>query len=340
MNATRAPRMSPPFSGWCFLAVMAWAMLSGGESIGRAAESAADRAKTLGDPQAPLAARIAAAVALQAQAKKFSNDDKDAAAPAVFGVITNPPEGDPVAVAWLVSRSLETVPALPVTPEVVQAMAGIVGDSARDLDVRIRAATALGQVADQAAPPNPAQTLRAIRELAIRALQAELDAADLRRLEQEFSMGSLASMTMSQTADTGFRQEGMERGGPGRGRGGFGGEDSTGVSKAECRRAAWRLAQLADAIAPAKGSKGAGLAAVEASPQEVAQELAAGIRTIALESLLAKTLPPDPNAPQAGGFDGGRGGFDGSGMVPTVFDDVIAVALEEAEDLPEIPVAE
>jgi hypothetical protein len=306
----------------------------------RAAGSPADFAATLGNPQAALAERVAAAVNLQSQARRFSDEEKTAAAPAVFGVITNPPQGDPVAVAWLMSRSLETVPALPVTPEVVQAMAGIVRDSARDLDVRIRAAAALGQVADEAAPANPAETLGAIRTLAIQALKAELDAAERRRLEQEFSMGSLASMTMSQTADPGFRQEGMERGGPGRGRGrgGFGGEDSTGVSKAECRRAAWRLAQLADAIAPAKGSKAVGLSAAVDIP--AAKELGEGIRAIALTSLLAKTLPPDPNAPQAGGLDGGRGGFDGSGMLPTVFDDVIADALEEAEDLPEIPAAE
>ncbi|MFM1903906.1 MAG: hypothetical protein RLZZ440_1806, partial [Planctomycetota bacterium] len=71
-----------------------------------------------------------------------------------------------------------------------------------------------------------------------------------------------------------------------------------------------------------------------------AKELGEGIRAIALTSLLAKTLPPDPNAPQGGGLDGGRGGLDGSGMPPTVFDDVIADALEEAEDLPEIPAAE
>lgn len=327
------------------LSLLVALMLLGGSLSAFAADSPADFAKTLGDPQAPLADRISAVVSLQSQAKKIAADPPavEAVAPAVFGVISAPPEGDPVAVAWLVSRSLEILPILPASPAVIQATAKLVADSSRDLDVRIRAAVALGQLAEKSPPSKPADLLGEIRGLAIAALQAELDAADRRRLELEFSQGSLASMSMlAASAETGgFGQEGLERGGRGRGREGFGGSDGgEGVSKAECRRAAWRLAQLADAIAPAsKGSKTGGLAAgVDGPAKATAAELAEGIRTIAIESLLAATLPPDPNAPTAGGTDGGfgRGGMDGSGMIPTAFDDVIEAALEEAEALPEI----
>jgi len=74
---------------------------------------------------------------------------------------------------------------------------------------------------------------------------------------------------------------------------------------------------------------------MEAAAKEKALALAEGIRGIALTSLLPKTLPADPNAPQAGGFEagGGRGGMDG--MVPSGFDAVIEAALEEAKALPE-----
>ena len=144
-------------------------------------------------------------------------------------------------------------------------------------------------------------------------------------------MGSLASMSLSQPAETGFRQEGF---GGRAGREGLGAEDVDSVSKAECRRAAWRLAQLADAVAPAKGSAGLAVS-MEAAAKEKALALAEGIREIAQTSLLAKTLPADPNAPQAGGFEagGGRGGMDG--MVPSGFDAVVEAALEEAKALPE-----
>lgn len=310
------------------------------------AESPADFAKTLGDPQAPLADRISAVVGLRNEAKKIAADPAaaESVAPAVFAAIAAPPDGDPVAVDWLVSRSLEILPNLPASPDVIQATAKLVADSSRDLDVRIRAAVALGQLADRSPPAKPADLLGGIRGLAIAALQAELDAADRRRLEQEFSQGSLASMSMMAASPEtgGFGQEGFERGGRGRGREGFGGSDGgEGVSKAECRRAAWRLAQLADAIAPAsKGSKAVGLAAaVDGPAKETATKLAEGIRTIALESLLAATLPASQ---QTGGGEGGfgRGGMDGLGMMPNAFDDVIAAALEEAEKLPEITAVE
>lgn len=323
------------------LSLLVALILLSGSLLASGAESPADFAKMLGDPQAPLADRISAVVSLGSQAKKIAADPAaaEAVAPAVFGVISAPPEGDPVAVAWLVSRSLELLPSLPASPDVLQATAKLVADSSRDLDVRIRAAVALGQLADTSPPAKPADLLGGIRGLAIAALQAELDAADRRRLEQEFSQGSLANMSMTAAATEtgGFGQEGFERGGRGRGREGFGGGDGgEGVSKAECRRAAWRLSQLADAIAPAKGSKAGGLAAaVDGPAKETAAALAEGIRTIAIESLLAATLPASQ---QSGGVDGGfgRGGMDGSGMVPTAFDDVIEAALEQAEKLPEL----
>lgn len=325
------------------LSVLVALMLLGCTLSASAADSPTDLAKTLADPQAPLEARIEAVVGLRDQLKKIAADPgaAEAVASAVFGVIATPPEGDAVAVAWLVSRSLEILPSLAASPDVIQATAKLVADSSRDLDVRIRAIVALGQLADRSPPTKPAELLGGIRGLAIAALEAELAAADRRRLEQEFSQGSLANMSMmAASAETGgFGQEGFERGGRGRGQGreGFGGSDGgEGVSKAECRRAAWRLAQLADAIAPAKGSKVVGLAAaVDGPAKETATALAEGIRAIAIESLLAATLP---STQQTGGFE--RGGMDGSGMIPTAFDDVIEAALEQAEELPELAPAE
>jgi len=317
----------------CRFTLLVCGLMLGAAAATAAESSPVELARVIADDQAAAGDRIAAMVNLQAQAKKIAADQQaaEAVAPAVWGVIAKPPAGDPKAVAWLVSRGLELLSALPATPDMVTTVAGIVADPSRDLDLRIRAAVALGALAPKTPPAEPADTLRAIRGLAIAALQSELDAAARRRLVTEFSMGSLASMSLSQPAETGFRQEGF---GGRAGREGLGAEDVDSVSKAECRRAAWRLVQLADAVAPAKGS--AGLAgSMEAAAKEKALVLAEGIRGIALTSLLAKTLPADPNAPQAGGFEagGGRGGMDG--MVPSGFDAVIEAALEEAKALPE-----
>ena len=317
----------------CRFTLLVCGLLLGATAATAAESSPVELARLIADDQAAAGDRIAAMVNLQAQAKKIAADQQaaEAVAPAVWGVIAKPPAGDPKAVAWLVSRGLELLPALPATPEMVTTVAGIVADPSRDLDLRIRAAVALGALAPSTPPAEPADTLAAIRSLAIASLQSELDAAARRRLETEFSMGSLASMSLSQPAETGFRQEGF---GGRAGREGLGAEDVDSVSKAECRRAAWRLAQLADAVAPAKGSAGLAVS-MEAAAKEKALALAEGIREIAQTSLLAKTLPADPNAPQAGGFEagGGRGGMDG--MVPSGFDAVIEAALEEAKALPE-----
>ena len=312
--------------------------------VSAADRSPADLAKQIANPQASLGERITALVSLGSKSKALRDDAELAqeVAPAVYQVVTAPPEGDPKAVTWLVSSGLELLPSLPVTPEVIEAVAKILTDSAQDLDLRVRAAVALGQLAPTNPPENMDDALGAIRRLAITSLQSELDTAARRRLRAEFSMGSLANMSMTQPGETAVMQEGMGRRG-GR-EGGFGGADAEGVSKAECRRAAWRLAELADAIAPAKGSKSSspGLAAALEGPnQEVANTLAEGIRVIALTSLLKQTLPPDPNDPQAtSGAAGGRGGMDGFGGVPNSFDAVIEAALEEAEALPEFSASE
>lgn len=312
----------------CRFTLLVCGLMLGAVAATAAESSPVELAKVIADEQAAAGDRIAAMVNLQAQAKKIAADQQaaEAVAPAVWGVIAKPPVGDPKAMAWLVSRGLELLPVLPVTPDMVKTVAGIVADPSRDLDVRIRAAVALGALAPKTPPAQPADTLAAIRSLAIASLQSELDEAARRRLETEFSMGSLASMNMSLPAETGLRPEGFGLRG---GREGLGAEDVDSVSQAECRRAAWRLAQLADAIASGTGTKAAGLfTGMEAADKAQAEALAEGIREIALAGLLAKTLP------SAGGNEAsGRGGMDG--MVPTGFDAVIETALEEAKALPE-----
>lgn len=312
----------------CRFTLLVCGLMLGAVAATAAESSPVELAKVIADEQAAAGDRIAAMVNLQAQAKKIAADQQaaEAVAPAVWGVIAKPPVGDPKAMAWLVSRGLELLAVLPVTPDMVKTVAGIVADPSRDLDVRIRAAVALGALAPKTPPAQPADTLAAIRSLAIASLQSELDEAARRRLETEFSMGSLASMNMSLPAETGLRPEGFGLRG---GREGLGAEDVDSVSQAECRRAAWRLAQLADAIASGTGTKAAGLfTGMEAADKAQAEALAEGIREIALAGLLAKTLP------SAGGNEAsGRGGM--AGMVPTGFDAVIETALEEAKALPE-----
>jgi len=178
----------------CRFTLLVCGLMLGAAAATAAESSPVELARLIANDQAAAGDRIAAMVNLQAQAKKIAADKQaaEAVAPAVWSVIAKPPAGDPKAVAWLVSRGLELLSALPATPEMVTTVAGIVADPSRDLDLRIRAAVALGALAPTTPLAEPADTLGAIRGLAIAALQSELDAAARRRLVTEFSMGSLA----------------------------------------------------------------------------------------------------------------------------------------------------
>jgi hypothetical protein len=149
-------------------------------------------------------------------------------------------------------------------------LAGIVEDPARATDVRVRAAAALGATANAKSEVNAAKVVEAIRGLAISALEADVMAADRRRFEQQYR--GLVSGQQS-----GFPQPGgpgpptdfgMQAGGAAM--------DQLAIPEQACRRDAWRLVALADAIAASNGTTG--LATLLGNAAGPATQLAAALR--------------------------------------------------------------
>jgi hypothetical protein len=296
--------------------------------------SAESLAKALSDPKLPLAVRMAAMTGLI----RFMTEGRADAAfakivgPAVASIVTSPPEGDPNAAAWIVGRGLELTAVTGGTPAVVAAAAAILADEKADLDLRIRAAAALGRLVKPEESPDLSAAPTQIRSLATTALKQDLAAAEARRFERQ--LRSLKDTAPAVQMDGGvplpppapggggmfgggglFGQPGM-LGTPAAG-GGLEGEqpmlpttiDKDAVPVLACRRDAWRLVTLADAIKP-EGSGGGGIAMVLGDAAAPAVELATILRReglaiheqpdeASLKAALAALAPPAEPAPEA-----------------------------------------
>ena len=246
-------------------------------------------ATATGDQQLPPAVRVAALAGLAGHVSAAAGSPEVAAVagPAVGGLVTNPPDGDPIARRWLLSRALDLLPAVTPPPAAIAAAAAILADEKADTDVRVRAAMALGKLARPAAGIDAAAAVAQIRDLVIAALAADLAAAEERRFAKK--LGSRGG------GFGGFPGEGfMPPAGPMFGGGGmfpgeFGdavtdptAEDEDAVPALACRRDAWRLYACAEAISPARS--GPGLAQLLAGDaQAAAGDLAAELRQAALD---------------------------------------------------------
>lgn len=290
-------------------------------------------AQAAADAALPLAVRIAAVNGLAghvAAAGGAAGPVAAAAAPVVAALVSAPPEGDPVAVRWLVSRALDLLPSLPPQPAAVTAAARILADAKADIDLRVRAATAVGMFATPETGIDAAAAIGQIRSLAVSALAADLDAAAARRLDRKLAgAGGLnagggpggAVPPPPPRADRPEASGGGLFGGPIGGE--LGGEDSSetvvdedAVPPLACRRNAWRLSVLADALKPAQDAAGlarlvqgdaaAAAAALATTMRQAAVELDAEPReeslTAALAAIqkIAATAGPAAGAGQAG----------------------------------------
>jgi hypothetical protein len=267
-------------------------------------------AKAVGDAKLPMAVRVAAMTGLVRQVDAGRSSDPafaKAVGPVVTNIVTQPPEGDPRAVAWLIGRCFDLAPIVGSAPQVMEAAAKVLADEKADLDLRVRAAVALGRLVKPGSAPDLTAAVAQIRELATAALAADLAEAEARRFAKQLSGATdtgttgVAGGTMTPppppSAPPGV--EGFFGGGI------FGGEPAAGggastdgqlgiqvvvdpdaVPAMACRRNAWRLVSLADALQP-EASKDAGIASVltgdAAAP---ATELATVLRAqgLAIES--------------------------------------------------------
>lgn len=218
------------------------------------------------DMRQPLEVRIAAAAGLarHAEAAKAGGDVAviaKAVGPALVPMLVGDPMTDPAAaIDWLTGRGLAIMQALgPQTgsKEALAAAARILGDGTRSVDVRVRAAAALGAAATANAGVDAARAVESVRGLTISGLEADLAAAERLRLERRVAGG---------TGQPGGQPAAAPNNEPT-------------IPTLACRRNAWRLAMCADAIDGADG--GAGLASLLGNAAAPAKELAVSLRKAA-----------------------------------------------------------
>ncbi len=255
-------------------------------------------AKAAADANLPVEVRVVAMAGLAKQIAATGEKGRAVAAPVVSGLLTSPPKGDPAAVRWLLSRALEMLPAVAPSAEAIAAVTKILADEKADTDLRVRAAVALGKLATPEAGIDAAAAIKQVRTLAVAALSADLNAAEERRFFKKISSPEAMAAGMNPAVEGGFAPppgRPMPLGGAGLFPGGefSGGEgggedglaeviDEDAVPPLACRRDAWRLFVLAEAIRPARSE--AGLAALLAEePAAAAADLASVFRKSALE---------------------------------------------------------
>jgi hypothetical protein len=246
-----------------------------------------------------------------------------AAAPVLAALVISPPEGDPAVVRWLLSRALDLLPRVPAQPQAVVAAAGILADDKADVDLRVRAAAVVGSLAQADSGIDAAAAVGHVKSLARAALAADLDAAEERRFAKKLTGSDpLAGGSSGERVGLAPPSPGP-RGQTGGGifGGQFGGELGTGGARAfvdedavptlACRRNAWRLFTLAEAIKPARDGAGlAGLLAGDAAT--AAADLASDLRQSAIDldtqpdeaTLTAAFKKLDPGAKPSGGVPG------------------------------------
>jgi hypothetical protein len=223
-------------------------------------------AAAAGDLRLPLEVRIAAAAGLvrHAEAAKAGGDlaaVAKAVGPALLPMLTGDPKTAPVAaVDWLAGRGFSIMQALGPQAgprEAVNAAARILGDASRSIDVRVRAAAALGAAATAGSGVDAARAVESVRGLATAGLEA--DFATVERLRMERRVGGGNQPPSGQPP------------------GGAAGEPT--IPTLACRRHAWRLALCADAIEGADGATG--LASLLGNDAGAAKDLAAALRKAA-----------------------------------------------------------
>lgn len=260
--------------------------------------------KAVAGTDQPTGVRIAAAVGLarhldaaRANPDALAKIAKEVVSPVVSVVKEMAAAGDGPENDWLASRCLSMLALLgPATPETAAEIMKLLESPQRSFDTRVRAALALAAVAGPQSKVDAAAAILAIEKLSVASLQSDADAAERSKLEKLFAGGGgIGGPGMSAP---GMSAPGMMPGytppeamGPPAGfgspsdpsgSGGFGqfpaAEQS--IPREVCRRAAWRLAALANAILTADGKAGLGLQAGDAAA--AAKKLAENMRGAAM----------------------------------------------------------
>jgi hypothetical protein len=285
--------------------------------------AAAVLAGAVANAELPKAVRIAACVGLarHVEATKGVADEQQRmaalAVPAIMAVLKEPAkEPTPPTVAvendWMASRCLSMLPLLgPLSPTTAVEVVRILDEGNRSINVRVRAAAALAAAAGPESKIDKASVIKSIGGLAVSALERDVAAADKLLLDRQY--GGSSGQPPPGMMPPGMMPPGMMPPGmmpPGMA------VDPTGQPVAEqlipresCRRAAWRLWVLAEAVLTDDSKRGLAVLGGEALPAAVtlaqslrraAMDLDATPLETTLRQALADLKPAAPAAPATG----------------------------------------
>lgn len=281
-------------------------------------------AGAVANAELPKAVRIAACVGLarHVEATRGAADDQQrvaaVAGPAIMAVLResspempNKSAKEQTASAaaaendWMASRCLSMLPLLgPLAPAAAAEVSRLLDDGSRSINVRVRAAAALAAAAGPESRVDKAAAIKSIGTLAITTLERDVAAADKLMLDRQFGgeTGQPMPAPMAMMPPGAFGQPGMAF-------------DASGqplvaslIPREACRRAAWRLSVLADAILTDDSKRGLAVLGGEAPPD--ALELAQSLRRASMDldatpeettlrQALAGLKPAEPAAPPA-----------------------------------------
>ena len=206
------------------------------------------------------------------------------ARPAILAIVAEKPSVDqPVVSDWLASRALSILTTVVKSSpkELATTLVGVMNDQDRSLDVRVRAAAALGATVTPKSEIQAVEATNGVTALAVDVLQLDEGILRDRRYEQQMSGGGTGGgggggggmMPMRPGMPTGMSMPGM---------GGGGVAVPQLVPDQSLRRTAWRLMTLADAMLTEDGK--AGVAALVSGDDKTASlDYAKLFRKYALE---------------------------------------------------------
>jgi len=225
--------------------------------------AAATLAQAVSNTDLPKAVRIAASVGLakHVEATKGVVEEQQRmasiAVPAIQAILKEPTTPETVVENdWMASRCLTMLQFLgPMKPATAEEVVRILDDGSRSINVRVRAAAALAAVAGPESKVDAAALIQSIRRLAVVSLERDVAAADKLLLDRQYGGG--VGQTLPGSAGIVSQDEMNAAGMP---------ADVMGqpasaqlIPREVCRRAAWRLAVLADAILTDDSKRGLAL---------------------------------------------------------------------------------
>lgn len=250
-------------------------------------------AAVAGDANVDPSVRVAAMAGLvrHADVAKRTGGDRlteftKGARPAILAIVAEKPSVEqPVVSDWLASRALSILTSVVKSSpkELAATLVGVMNDTSRSLDVRVRAAAALGATVTPKSEIQAVEATNGVTQLAVDVLELDEGILRDRRYEQQMSGGGGAgggggSMMPGRRGMPGMPPGGMPM--PGMGGGGVAVPQL--VPDQSLRRTAWRLVTLADAMLTEDGK--AGVAALVSGDDKAASQAYAELfRKYALE---------------------------------------------------------